>query len=382
MIKQLDLIQQIEHLNIRNINSSWLPSLLGTAQFSYQSDVTSINIPIPGFPTIEPPNKDQYKFFIDAGQVIYDGGTSKIQKNLASSNSKSESYRVESEFYKIKEKVIQLYFGILILQEQNKILGLSLKDLDAQLGKTKKAYEANTVSGYQWNTIQAEKIKLDQRIIETNTQLKVLLNNLSLIVGVNLSNFKEFLTPVELKNQAQLNRPEYKLFEIQKHVLDEQNKLNNTKIIPKVALFAQGGYSNPALNFLKNEFEFYYLAGLKLNWNISSIYNRQREHSISILNKNITQLQSESFIYKLNLEKIQSEEDSKKFKQLMESDLSLVQLRVKIKEASKLQYDNGILTISDYIKDLNAEEQARTNEIIHKLSFLQSIYITNNIFGN
>jgi len=383
LINQLNVLSEIEKLQKTNLNSNWLPSISGNAQASIQSDVTALNIPaIPGFPTIIPPNKDQYKFYLEAGQLIYDGGTLQHQRHLYTYQTKADQLRVESELYKIKDKTIQVFFNTLQLQEQMNVLNLTKKDLEALLQKTNVAYEAQVVSGYQLNSVKAEIIKLEQKILELQSQKNSLLNILARLIGKNISNNTQLEIPDAKINQTVINRPEYKLLELQDRILSEQKILVGKKSIPKISAFAQAGYANPALNFLKNQFDWYYIAGIKLNWNITSWYTTHREQKITLLNKNISNLQKESFIYGQELQQIQLTEDAKKYIALQTSDKNLIDLRTKIKIASKLQYDNGTLTISDYLKDLNAEEQAKINLEIHKLQYIQTIYQSNHINGN
>jgi hypothetical protein len=57
---------------------------------------------------------------------------------------------------------------------------------------------------------------------------------------------------------TQINRPELSLFEAQNSVLDIQKNAIQTKNMPHVGLFLQGGYSQPGLNMLNGGFEPYY----------------------------------------------------------------------------------------------------------------------------
>lgn len=89
----------------------------------------------------------------------------------------------------------------------------------------------------------------------------------------------------------------------------------------------------------------------------------------------MAELQRESFLFNTRLNLMQQNQDIQKYVQLLKSDKELIELRIKIKNASRSQYENGIITVSDYLRELNAEEQARTTEFIHKVQFLQSQYL-------
>ncbi len=381
-LRQIQLLNEVLEQQLRNINTQWLPGLQGTAQASYQSDVTSINIQIPGFPTFNPPPKDQYKFYIDAAQSIYDGNASRIQKNLVKQNIGIESLKIETEFYKIKEKLIQIFFGILLTREQLQIIKLSQSDLNNNLKKAEVTYDAKVISGYQLNQMKSEKVKLQQKETEIQFQHKTLLSSLVRIIGRPVSETDLLEMPKLSSVNSDMNRPEFKLIQLQKALIQYQNKLNINRSIPKLLGFAQVGYSNPALNFLKDEFQTYYIAGLRMNWNISSLYQRSNEQRIYKLNTGIAQLQEDAFLYKINLEKTQFEKDLDKYNSLLKYDQELIMLQEKIRNASQLQYDSGTLSWTDLNKDINSLEQVRLNEVLHKIMILQSLTLQQNLHGN
>lgn len=374
-IKQLDLLVKTGETTVTILNKAWLPQVNVNAQASYQSDVTSLDINIPGFPTPDPLNKDQYKFYADIGQIIYDGGSINLQKKITRANAKLEISKVETELYKLNDRILQLYFGILLSQFQQKSLDLLEKDLVEQINKATVAYNAKTIAANTLYLIQAEKLKLDQRRIDLNSQKNQLLQMLSVFINRNLEANAELIEPPNPILSPVIQRPELQLVDQQIYLSNLQLKLNRSKSIPKINLFGQFGYSNPALNFLKNEFQLYYIGGIKLNWNFSALYQYRSETKVSILNKNLAELQRESFLFNTRLNLMQQNQDIQKYVQLLKSDKELIELRIKIKNASRSQYENGIITVSDYLRELNAEEQARTTEFIHKVQFLQSQYL-------
>lgn len=374
-IKQLHLLVKTGETTVSNLNKAYLPQFSFNAQATYQSDVTSLPISIPGFPSPEPLNKDQYKFYADMTQIVYDGGTIQLQKKLARANAKLEISKVETELYKLNERILQLYFGILISQYNLQSLDLLEKDLVEQINKATVALNAKAIAANTLYLIQAEKLKLDQRRIELNTYKGQLIQILGVFINRNLGSTAELLEPPIPSLSPVIQRPELQLVDQQIYLANLQWKLSRTKSIPRVNLFGQVGYSNPALNFLKNEFQTYYIGGIRLNWNFSALYQYKGDHRMSVLNKNLAELQRESFLFNTQLNLMQQNQDIQKYVQLIKSDKDLIELRIKIKNASKSQYENGLITTSDYLHELNAEEQARTTEFVHRLQFLQAQYL-------
>src|SRR5574339_258341 len=129
LIKQRDLIRQTAGLSIENLSKGFLPQLSLSGQATYQSAVTEPKI-TGGGAFIEILTKDQYKVLADVNQLIYDGGSIKQQKNIQQLSDDVEQQKVEVELYKLKERINQLFFGVLYLDEQLKQVELVKTDLN------------------------------------------------------------------------------------------------------------------------------------------------------------------------------------------------------------------------------------------------------------
>jgi outer membrane protein TolC len=382
LIKQLNLLARSESYQVSNALKAWLPQAGLNAEASYQSDVTHLDIRIPGIEGPKPPNKDQYKINLDLGQTIYDGGQIAAQKNMLRTGSQIEMIRAESELYKIRERVMQLFFGNLLIQKQFRNIQLLNNDLDEQIKKAKAALDAKAIAPNSLYSLQAEQINIRQRQEELKSSQLQWLLMLSKFVGLRLDTNTIFNVPVAPVLSSQINRTELSLYDKQVQLADYQSKLNTSASIPKLQAYAQFGYANPALNFLENKFETYYIAGLRFNWNLSAFYSRRNSVRISNINKNIAELQKEAFVFNTELTMIQQQEEIQKYERLLANDRELMTLRMKIKDAAKAQWENGLITVSDYLRELNAEEQARTNYELHQIQYLQSGYLYNYYSGN
>jgi outer membrane protein TolC len=380
-IHQLDLITQSEKYTLSNITKAWWPQFNLNAQASYQSDVTHLDINIPNLPIPEGPDKDQYKFNLDVAQMIYDGGQISAQKNIAKTNSKLEILKTETELYKVKERILQLYFGNLLIQQQLASIDLLINDIEAQIQKSQAALEAKIIAANSLYILQAEKIKANQKREELDFTRSQWLLMLSHFIKLKLGIKTVFLLPVEPMLNLTLNRPELAIIDQQISLLNDQNNLSTSMSRPRVAAFGQFGYANPALNFLESGFQSYYIAGVRFSWNLSSFYTTRNTNRLFISNKNIASLQKESIVFQTQLQLIRQMEEIRMYRSLSIDDKKLIELRKKITEAAKVQLDNGIISASDFIRELNAEEQARTNEMLHKIQYLQSTYLYNYYSG-
>lgn len=371
--KQSALIQQTESISIDNLSKGFLPQVSLTGQATYQSDVTKVSVPVPGF-DIPSPSKDQYKVLADLTQLIYDGGVIKQQKVAQQLNAKVDEQKVAVELYKVKDRVNQVYLGVLYLDEQLQQVDLVKGDIQTGIKRVEAQVNNGTAFRSNLNVLKAEFLKTDQHAIELKATRKGLIETLSLLLGQPLSEKTKFEkpSPAAYSLQSEITRPELKLFEDQTAFLAQQNSLIKTKNLPKASLFVQGGYSRPGLNLLSNQFDFYYIGGVRLNWSLGGLYTMKKEKQQVEVNKRIVDIQKETFLLNTNTELKQQQSEVEKLQQLVASDNDIIDLRVQVKDAAKAQLENGVITANDYLREVNAEDQARQTRITHQLQLLQA----------
>jgi len=382
VIKQKELVKQTAAINIENLQKGFLPQVAVSAQATYQSDVTKVPVTVPGF-TIESASKDQYKLVADVSQLIYDGGITREQKAYQELNSKVEEQKVEVELYKLKERINQIYLGILYLDEQIKQVELIKADIQTGIKRIEAQVQNGVAFRSNLNMLKAELLKTDQRTIEIRSSKKGLLDALALFIGQplneNVQLEKPVLTPVVISND--IARPELMLYSEQTKLIGQQDKLITAKNLPKASVFVQGGYGRPALNLLKNDFDFYYIGGVRLNWSLGGLYTKKKEKELVEVNKKMVDVQKETFLLNTNTQLQQQQAEIEKLQQLITSDKEIISLRVSVKEAAKAQLENGVITANDYLKEINAEDQARQALITHQLQLLQAQINYNTISG-
>lgn len=372
LIKQKDLLRQTSSLTVENLGKNFLPQVSFNGQATYQSDVTSVSIPIPGI-TINPPSKDQYKLLADVSQLVYDGGIIKEQKNLQQLNEAAEQQKIEVELYKVKERVNQLYLSVLYLDEQLKQVELVKADLNTGLKKTEAMVNNGVAFRSNVSLLQAEILKAEQRAIELAASRKGMLDVLSLFTGEAYNENTVLEKPAAVAvTVADIQRPELKLFSAQQQLFSSQYKLIDAKNRPKASVFWQGGYGRPGLNFLKNDFAFFYTTGLRLNWSFGGLYTQKREKQITGINQKTIEIQKETFLLNTNTALKQQQSEIDKLHQLIDKDAAIIDLRVKVKEAAKAQLENGVITANDYLREVNAEDQSRQALITHQVQLLQA----------
>ena len=376
MVRQRGLIREANALNVNSLKNNYLPQIELNAQATYQSDVTSFPVKLPNV-EITPLSKDQYKATLDVKQILWDGGIIKMQEKVLNTTTEVEMQKVEIEVAKLKERVNQLYFNILQLNENEKLIDLLKSDLAARIKKIEGAIANGIALKMSLQTIQAEDLKADQRIIELKSARMAAIEMLGLLITKELDEKTVFEKPTpQYENLigVQINRPELTLFDLQKKQIDLTVKVSSLKNYPRLFAFATGGYGRPGLNFLKNDFEFYGIGGITFKWNLADLYSKTLKNDLQVLKNNaqIIDIQKDIFLLNTNIVVKQQSAELTKLEKLLEKDRQILNLREKIKETASAQVENGVMTANDYLIELNAESQARQNLVLHELQLLNA----------
>jgi outer membrane protein TolC len=371
LIKQKAYIEQSKDYSVSNVWKGYFPQATISGQATYQSDVTSIPISLPGF-KIDQLTKDQYKAVAEVTQTIYDGGIMATQADIQRANAEADDQKVEVELLKVKDRINQIYFGILLYDKQIAQTELVKNDVEANLSKLTAALKNGTATQPNVDVMKAELLKTNQKEIELKASRKSFVEMLGLLINLPLEETVEFSQPNEISvsESEEINRPEIKMYSLQQKMINEQNGLTLAKILPKANLFFQGGYGKPTLNMLKNNFDWYYTAGARLTWAVSNFYTYGNENEINELNRKSVEAQKETFLLNTNLTLKQQNGEIEKLKKLIEVDRQIIEIRTSVKNAAQSQLDNGVITSSDYVRELDAEDQAKENLSIHTIQLL------------
>ena len=374
LVKQAALLNQSAQLNIENIKRALYPQLSINGQATYQSDVTSISLPIAGFK----PNllsKDQYRATAELQQVIYDGGVNKKTQALAQASAKMELIKNEVDIYKLKERVTQIYCTVLYTNEVINQINLIQKDLQNALQKMEALYKNGLVFNNNVLQIKAQLLKNNQKLDEAYSAKRIVLDALELLANISISNNAQFEVPKNIeinKENMELSRPELFLFDAQKSTIQNQLGLIQAKTNPKLGAFVQTGYGRPGLNMLQNEFDWFSIGGVKLQWSLGGYYTAKKEKSM--LQNQATMLKNEKDTYTLNnrVQLKQAGDEIEKLAKLIESDKEIIALRDQIKSTSLVQLNNGVITANDYLKEINEYDLANQAMIQHQTQLIQS----------
>jgi outer membrane protein TolC len=373
LVKQYALIEKSKSYSIDNANKSYLPQFNIGGQATYQSEVTHIPISLPNVKIAEL-SKDQYKLYGEVSQAVTDLFTTRDYRELISANAEIEGQKIDVELYKLKERISNLFFGILLIDAQIQQTELLKKDIQSGIDKVSVAIAYGTALKSSADNLKAELLKANQRTIELKSNRSGYAAMLSYFIDQTVDETTILIRPSPQIISSAIIRPELKLFDLQKRTFEVQNKLIKAKNLPRLNLFLQGGLGRPALNMLSNDINLYYLAGLRLNWNLAGLYTYKNEKQILSLNQKGLDIQKEIFLFNTNVILHQQNSEVSKMQELIETDNSIITLRESIKNKTKVQLENGTATSTDYLIDVNAQDQAAQNLILHQIQFLMTQY--------
>ncbi|MBI3520458.1 MAG: TolC family protein [Bacteroidetes bacterium] len=372
LLKQKQMYSDIATNKVKQLNSNFLPQASITGQATYQSEVTEFNFPIPGtVPFKQKP--DQYAVGLELKENLFDYGAIKTQKQIEKESNDIQSNQIDADILKLKERINQLYGNIYLQQENKKIMFLRINELDAKRRKMKSSVDNGAALQSNFLVLESEYLSTQQKIEEINSNLIVWFKTLSLYTNKTLDTSYVLAETGKVKEiQSVIMRPEFKMFELQSSSLKLREKMINRNNLPKLYVFGRGYYGRPGYNFLNNDFRPYGMVGAGLNWNLTAYYTSGRDKKNLSINNDIVSNQKKIFEINLQSTMIQQQEEITKLEKMIVLDKKISDTKTAIRKASSSQLDNGIITSSDFIVDLNAENQAQFNLKLHEIQLMMA----------
>jgi len=374
LIKQYGLIEKTLEYNLSNAGKAYLPQLSLNARATYQSEVVSLPSSIPI--TMPELSKDQYVATVDVNQVLWDGGVTSAQKVNIKASAAAEKQKLEVDLFALNERVVNLFFGILLLNEQISQTEMLNDELQSNLLRIESLVKNGIAAKSDLDLIKVELLQLKQQNLDLSAKRKTYYAMLSAFTKLTINEnsvFEKPLLPL-FSNQEENKRPEMYFFNAQSDVLNSQRNLIQSSNLPKLGLFVQGGYGKPGLNMLSNEFSTFYIGGVRLSWNISGYY--VQKNNFEKINLGIKQIENskETFLFNTSLLTEQQKNEIDRLKNVMLNDHEIIRLRTSIVGSSKAKVENGTLTVTELLRDINAENTAKQTGIMHEIQLLMTTY--------
>lgn len=379
LVQKLDLISKSSDYSLANASKLHLPQLSIHGQASYQSETVDLTEVVGRVlpPGVELPSisKDQYKIQAELSQSLYDGGAVSRRRDQIEVEKALEKQEVEIALYALRERVNQLYFSVLLMATQLEQNQTRIVDLENAAGKVSAALEQGTAFRSNLDELKAELVSAEMTAIQLRSSRTAYLRMLGLLTGKDLPEDIHLEMPVEAEaHSAAIDRPELALYGLKNDLLDVSEREIKSALLPKLDLFAQGAYGRPTLNFISDEFGPWYLAGLRLTWNLGSLYTLKNDKRNLNIQRKTVEAEKETFLLNTRLSMQEEDQEIQKYRELLAADKKAIKLRASVKNAAEAQLENGVITTSDYISRLNAENLAQQTLLYHKIALLQAQY--------
>ena len=382
LIRQYGLIEKTTSLNVANIQKGWLPQVTASAQATLQTDVTA-------FPdklqtvfqqtgiTMDGLKKDQYRVGIDVQQTVYDAGNIKSQKEIARRQGELQSRQNEVTMYNVRKSVNEMYFSLLLVDEQIRLNADLQTVLEGNEKKLAAMLKGGTASESDWQNVKAERLNVVQKMTGLQSQRTALARMLSIFCGIEVNGL---VKPEMLENMnPSINlRPELKALDAQLRLTDAQEKALDAAMMPRLGVFAQGYYGYPGYNMfedmMSHKFSWNGMIGARLTWNIGALYTRKNDKAKLQVQRETTEVNRERFLFDNNLEQIEQNENISRYRQMMTDDEEIISLRSSIRKAAESKLAHGIIDVNDLVREINSENKARVEQCIHEIEMLKEIY--------
>lgn len=380
LIAQHDLIARTTDLTVANIQKGWLPQVTATAQATYQNAVTAwpdemqammgqMGLDMKGLA------KDQYRVGLDVQQTVFDGGAISAQKRIAREQGAVQQAQLEVNLYNVRQRVNEMYFALLLLEDQIKLNN----DLQEQLASSEKKLTSmvkhGTAAECDLNNVTAERLNVVEQMTTLQSQRRVLMAMLGTFCGLEMTHVSK---PDAIEATTGNNRPELRLIDSQLRLADAQEKALDAALLPRLSVFAQGYYGYPGYNLFKDmmgrEFTWNGMVGARLTWNLSALYTRPGDKAKLQLQRETAMNQREVFLFNNRLEQMQQDEAIGRYRSLMEQDEEIIALRQQVRKAAESKLTHGIIDVNDLMRDINSENAARVQRSIHEIEMLKQMY--------
>ncbi len=382
LIRQYDLISRTASLNVENIAKGWLPQVTASAQATLQSDVVSwpeqakgmyqqLGIDMKGL------RKDQYKIAVDVSQMVYDGGTIRSQKELALLQGAVEEAQTEVSMYQVRKQVNEMYFALLLLDEQIRLNSDLQELLSSNERKLASMLKRGTAAESDYNAVKAERLGVSQQATNLQSQRQSLLTLLSTFCGIQVSKVEKPAAVVPTQTQP-TQRPELKLVQAQLNFADAQEKLLDASLKPRLSVFASGFYGYPGYNMFEDMMNRNWslggIIGARLSWNIGALYTRKNDKTKIQLQRDRAVNNRDVFLFNNRLDMVRQQNDMERHRKLMAVDEEMISLRSSVRKAAESKLAHGIIDVNGLVKEINAENAARVQLSVHEIEMLKEIY--------
>lgn len=388
-IRQYQLIEQTRDFTLENASKGWLP------QVSASAGAYAFTDPIKSNEQIARMGIDFKNYMANASvtirQNLYDGGEIAAQKEVTSAQSEVQKHQLHVSMYGINERVQQIYFSILLLDEQIVLNELHQKDLSTSEKNIRSLIKGGIANQSDLDAILVECLKLKQQKDAIAVSRQAYLQMLGVFIGKELMVSEKLEKPSMESNVLRtpegttsdsssslflaknwgINRPELQYYDSQNLLIDARRKQLDTRLRPTLSLFGMGMLHSKVSDMIN----YGMLAGgISLSWNIGALYTRKNDIRKLEVQRQMNDIQREVFLFNNRLQNEQEYGIIASLRKQIAQDTEIISLRESIRSKSDRKVQLGTESVNELVRDINAVNLAKTQKAMHEIQLLQEIY--------
>jgi len=374
LVRQYELIEKSREFTLSNANKAYLPQLSITGIGAYIfGDLPSISVP-----GQEPEKSSPVQFIgvAQVNQVIWDGGTTRAQKKVISASSDADKAALDVSLYELRSRVNQIYFGILLVDEQLGQLAVQDTILSNNVDRIKQLSDSGLAYTTDLDELKVEQLKREQQRVELRYVRQGYARMLSLLIGREIGEDTKLTKPAVDKREADLtlSRPELSLFNRRRSLIKAQLSLQKTDLMPRVGILGAAALIEPGIGIATQEINWLGLVGLSASWSTGGLYRRGNNQDLAEVSLRRIGLEEETFRFNTKIAVAQTSAHIEKLRAILASDDAIVQLRQGIRESYQVKYDAGSSPLMDLLNATEQESAARSEHALHEMQLLVALF--------
>lgn len=383
LIKQRALVEQTADLQLSDINKAWLPRI------GVYGQATAQNV-VPEFPQtltdilaqLGQESRGlghlQYKVGVDLTQTIWDGGASRSQRQIERASEQERQASLSTQLYAVRQKVMDLYFGILLIDEQIAQSESTLRLLEANLALMRSMQKEGVATQADADMVEAQTLAMTQQLMGARSASAAYRSALSVYVGEDLQGATLERPQASMPADMASARPELTLYDARQRLNTARLGATQSIIMPRIGLFAQAYYGYPGINYFESmtsrKLSFNVVGGVKLSWSIDALYTHRSAQRRLSLTADMVDSDRETFLFNSRLLTTSQSREIEGMKAVIADDARIVELRRNVRLAAESQLKNGVIDATALLSKITDENQARLAATYHEIELIQKIY--------
>lgn len=383
LIKKYGLLEATTVVDLSDINKGWLPRIGVYGQLTGQNVVPSFPEALSGVleqmgQQVNGLGKIQYKVGADISQTVWDGGASVRRREMVRTQEAVKQAALDVEMYAIKERVENLFFAILLTEEQITQSLVTHNLLTSNLEKMRVMLQNGVAMQSDVDMIEAQALTVWQGISGARSAARGYRNVLELFTGISMQDLELVRPEAAMPADQKPDRPEQRLFDSRLSLNRAAERLSEVERMPRVGFSAQAYYGYPGFDYFKSmmnrKLSLNMLAGVKVTWNIDSFYTcRNTMRRTAVENGNI-EAEREVFTFNNRMQTAARREAIEGLRAVMADDERIIRLRANVRRAAESQIENGVIDATALLTKITDENLAELTARLHGIQLLQEIY--------